>query len=77
MGKAEIIDALAKLEAEERRQVFQRLCELQEQDLLQGVGPTPDEKRALDHELAEFERDGNAGTPWRQALRQIRSSNTR
>ena len=76
MGKAEILAALPKLKAEERRQVFQHLCELQEQDLLQGDGPTEEEKKALDQALVEFERDGDAGTPWRQALRQIRSSNT-
>ena len=76
MGKSEILAALPGLKADERRQVFQRLCELQDEDILQGVEPTADEKRVLDQALAEFERDGNAGTPWRQSLDQIRASDT-
>jgi hypothetical protein len=74
MSKAEILSELPNLKAEERDQVFQRLCELQEDDLLHGVGPTAKEKKLLDDALAEFQRDGNPGTPWRDVLRQIRSS---
>lgn len=76
MGKAEILAALPGLKVDERRQVFQRLCELQDVDVLKGSEPTEAEKRVLDQALAEFERDGNAGTPWRQSLNQIRRSNT-
>jgi hypothetical protein len=72
MNKAEILAELPKLKAEERTQVFQRLCELQEDDILRGVGPTAQEKKILDEALAEFQRDGNPGTPWRQTLRRIR-----
>jgi hypothetical protein len=61
MSKAEILAELPKLKAAERTQVFERLCELQERDLLQGHGPTPDEKKLLDQALAEFERDGQHG----------------
>lgn len=74
MSKAEILAELPNLNAEERTQVFERLCELQENDLLQGVGPTAEEKKILDEALAEFQRDGNPGTPWRQTLRRIRSA---
>lgn len=77
MSKAEILAELPKLNAQERAQVFRRLCELQEQELLQGAGPTEQEKRILDHALAEFERDGSAGTPWRQTLRDICASKQR
>jgi hypothetical protein len=76
MSNAEILAELPKLKAEERAQVFRRLCELQEQDLLRGVGPSEEEKKLLDEALAEFERDGNIGTPWREALQRIRSSST-
>ena len=48
MSSAEILAELPKLKAEERKQVFQRLCELQEADLLHGVGPTEEEKKLLD-----------------------------
>lgn len=74
MGKAEILAELPRLKSEERTQVFERLCELQEEDLLQGVGPGAQEKLLLDAALAEFQSDGNTGTPWRETLRRIRSS---
>jgi hypothetical protein len=76
MSKNEILAELPKLEADERRQVFQRLCELQEQDLLRGSGPSDAEKKILDEALAEFERDRDPGTPWRHVLGTLRSSNT-
>lgn len=74
MSKAEILAELPKLKAEERIQVLQRLCELQEQDLLQGIGPSEEEKRLLDAALADFERIPNPGTPWREFLQKIRST---
>lgn len=74
MGKTEILNELPKLKAEERKQLFERLCELQEEDLLRGIGPTEEEKKMLDGALAQFERDGDPGIPWREALRRIRSS---
>jgi hypothetical protein len=77
MSKAEILAELPNLKAEERKQVFQRLCELQEDDLLHGLGPTAEEQKLLDEALAEFARDGNPGTPWREVLRRVHSSSTR
>jgi hypothetical protein len=77
MSNAEILAELPKLKAEERAQVFERLCQLQEQDLLQGIGPTDEEKKLLDDALREFEQDRDPGTPWREVLRQVRSSSTR
>jgi hypothetical protein len=77
MSKAEILAELPKLKAEDRTQIFERLCELQEDDLLHGIGPTLEEKRILDQALVEFQRDGDIGTPWREALRAIRSSGQR
>jgi hypothetical protein len=77
MSKTEILAELPNLKADERRQVFERLCELEEQDLLHGVGPTNEEKRLLDEALAEFERDGHPGTPWREVLQKLRSGGGR
>lgn len=62
---------LPKLNAEERSQVFARLCELQEADLMRGVGQTAEEKRMLDEAAAEYQRDGDRGMEWREALREI------
>ena len=78
MGKAEILEELPKLNAEERRQIFEHLCELQEADLLRsGAAPSQEERRLLDEALAQFERDGDAGVPWRDAIRAIRTSDDR
>lgn len=73
MSKAAILAELPNLRAEERDQVLQRICELQEEEMLHGPGPGPGEKKILDDALAEFERDGNPGTPWREVLRRLRS----
>jgi hypothetical protein len=74
VSKTEILAELPKLKAEERILVFERLCELQENDLLQGVGPTAEERKLLDSILADFERDGDPGRPWREVLQAIRAT---
>jgi len=73
MSKADILAELPKLGTEERDQVLRTLCELQEEDMVRGQGPGAAEKRILDDALAEFERDGNPGTPWREVLQRLRS----
>ena len=73
MSKAEILAELPKLKAEERRQIYERLCELQEQDLLKGAGPTEEEKKLLDSALAEYEKDRDKGRPWREVIGELRA----
>jgi len=70
-------DEVPKLKTEERTQVFERLCELQERDLLHGVGPTPEERKLLDQALADFERDDNPSVPWREVLRRVQAPRAR
>jgi hypothetical protein len=72
MSKAEILAELPKLKPEDRDQVFQKLCELQDADLVSGIGSTDEERRLLDKALEEYECDRDPGIPWRQALSQIR-----
>jgi hypothetical protein len=74
MSATEILAELPKLNVEERTQILERLCELQEHDLLNGSDPTPEEREALDEALADFLRDRNTGTPWREVLARIRTS---
>jgi len=76
MSKADILAELPKLQTEERDQVLRKLCELQEEDMVRGPGPEAAEKRILDDALADFKRDGNSGTPWREALDRVRSKPT-
>ena len=73
MSKAEILSELPRLPADERDQVLRKLCELQEEEIIRGAGPGAAEKRILDSALAEFERDGNPGTPWREVLQRLRT----
>jgi hypothetical protein len=73
MSKAQILEELPKLSVSDRSQLFARLAELHEADLLDG-SPTPAERQALDEALAEFERDPSPGEPWREVFRQIRAS---
>ncbi len=73
MSNAEILAELPKLKAEERRQIYRRLCELQEQDLLNGAGPSEEEKKLLDAALAEYAKDHDRGRPWREVLGDLRT----
>jgi hypothetical protein len=77
MSHAQILSELPRLTAAERAELFRRLCELQDEDLLHGLGPTESEKRLLDTELSEFERDQNPGSPWREAMARVRASGNR
>jgi hypothetical protein len=72
MSKAQILEELPKLTVSDRSQLFTRLAELHETDLVDGSSPTSAECRALDEAFAEFERDPNPGEPWRKVFRQIR-----
>lgn len=74
MSKAEILDELPRLTVSDRSQLFARLAELHEADLLDGGAPAAAERQALDEALAEFEQDRNPGEPWRDVFRQVRES---
>jgi hypothetical protein len=73
MSESEILAELPKLKAEERQQIYRRLCELQEQALLRGAGPTDEEKKLLDAALEEYENDHDKGRPWREVLGDLRA----
>ncbi len=74
MSKAEILEELPKLSASDRSQLFARLAEIHETDLLEGGAPSPAERQALDEALSEFEHDPSPGEPWRDVFRQLRES---
>ena len=73
MSKAQILEELPKLTSSDRSQLFARLAELHEADLLDG-SPSPAERQALDEAFAEFERDPSAGEPWRKVFSEIRAA---
>jgi hypothetical protein len=66
MSKSEILEELPKLKREERRQIFERLCELEDRDLLNGAEPSAEEKALLDQELKEYQKNPEAGSTWQQ-----------
>ena len=74
MSKAQILEELPKLTPSDRSQLFARLAEIHETDLLEGGVPSPAEKHALDEALAEFEHDPAPGQPWRAVFKQLRAS---
>lgn len=72
MSQAEILQELPKLGARARREIFDRLCEMEEQDLL--LEPTAEEKNLLDGELADFKRNPEAGSSWPEVEVRLRHS---
>jgi len=64
MSKAEILAELPRLKTGERREIFDRLCEIEESDLLQGGNPTAEEMTLLDQELEDHRQNPYAGSPW-------------
>jgi len=71
MSKMEILAELPKLDTAARREIFDRLCEIEERDLLNG-GATPEEKALLDRELEEYRRNPDAGSSWEEVEQRIR-----
>ncbi len=74
MSKAEILEELPRLTVSDRAQLFVRLAELHEADMVEAGAVTLAERQALDEALAEFESDPSPGEPWRDVFRQIRES---
>ena len=62
MSKAEILQELPALGFEERKEILERLCELEDRDLINGIAPTKDEKRMLDQELEEYRQNPKMGS---------------
>jgi len=71
MSKTEILAELPKLELADRREIFDRICEMEERDLLTG-GATDEEKVLLDRELAEYRRNPEAGSSWDEVEARLR-----
>ena len=71
MSKMEILEELPKLDVADRREIFDRICELEERDLLSG-GATPEEKALLDRELEEYRQNPEAGSTWNEVEARIR-----
>ena len=73
MSKMEILAELPKLELADRREIFDRICEMEERDLLTG-GVTDEEKALLDRDLAEYQKNSEAGSSWNEVEARLRKS---
>ena len=72
MSKAEILNELPRLGLGERREIFERIGEMEDQDLLKGGEPTAGEKALLDRELEEFRKNPQAGSTWEEVEARLR-----
>ncbi len=72
MSKAEILAELPKLKLAERREILDRIYEMEEYDLLHGSEPTVEEKALLDHEIEEYRRNPSAGSSWKEVYARLR-----
>jgi putative addiction module component (TIGR02574 family) len=71
MSKMEILAELPKLELADRREIFDRICEIEERDLIVG-GATDEEKALLDRELEEYRQNPEAGSSWNEVEARLR-----
>lgn len=71
MSKMEILAELPRLELADRREIFDRICEIEERDLITG-GATDEEKALLDRELEEYRRHPEAGSSWNEVEARLR-----
>ena len=74
MSKSEILEELPKLKADERREIFERICEMEELALLNGSEPSAEEKALLDRELEEYRANPEAGSSWTEVEARLRKS---
>ena len=72
MSKSDILQELPKLALEERREIFDRICELEELDVLKGGEPSAEEKALLDREAEEYRQHPAVGAPWREVEERVR-----
>ena len=72
MSKMEILEELPKLAVRDRREIFERICEIEENDLLNEA--TAEEKNLLDRELKDFQKNPEAGSSWAGVESRLRKS---
>ncbi|MGD0091769.1 MAG: addiction module protein [Planctomycetota bacterium] len=74
MTKAEIIEELPKLSAEDRAEIKAKLGELAGDGRAEEDELTEEERHLLDERLDECERNPSSFVPWEQAKAEIMAS---
>ena len=72
MSKMEILAELPRLDVADRREILDRIFDMEEREVLGGA--LPEEKALLDRELTEYRDNPRAGSTWNEALTRIRKS---
>ena len=73
MSKTEILEQLSKLDSGERREIRDRIWQIEEEELLSGrAKPSNEEKELLDRELEDFARDPDAGSNWEEVASRLK-----
>jgi hypothetical protein len=72
MSKSDILGELPNLGRGERREILERIWEMEEAELLAGGQPDADEKVLLDRELEEYQANPNAGAEWKEVQSRLR-----
>jgi len=74
MSKSEILEELPKLKADERLEIFERICEMEELALLNGSEPSAEEKALLDGELEDYRKSPEIGFSWAEVEARLRAT---
>jgi putative addiction module component (TIGR02574 family) len=72
MNKSDILQELPKLAHGDRREILERIWEIDEADLLKGAQLDTDEKSLLDRELEEYQANPKAGAQWKEVEARLR-----
>jgi putative addiction module component (TIGR02574 family) len=64
MSKSEILKTLPKLSAKERREILEKLLELEDEGWLDAADLTDEERRLIESRLEAHRRDPDAAIPW-------------
>jgi putative addiction module component (TIGR02574 family) len=67
MSKAEILVELPRLSPQDRAEILERLCSLEE-----TAGPTDREKALLNEAQAHYDANPADGSPWSEVERRLR-----
>jgi hypothetical protein len=72
MSKLDILERLPNLGQGDRREILERIWEMDEAELLRGAPLDEDEKALLDREFEEFQANPNAGAEWKEVESRLR-----
>jgi hypothetical protein len=72
VSKSEILEQLPNLGRGDRREILERIWEMEETELLNGAQPDAEEKSLLDAELEEYQGNPGAGADWKEVESRLR-----